>query len=89
MAVQSVQLNEPPPRPNRATPLATRATTDVEWVTIPTLAKRLGLSRESVYRLARAGQLRCTVKMGRRYVVNYSAFVETSREPINIAALRS
>ena len=89
MAVQSKQSGKPPPTDDRAAAPATRAMSDIEWVTIPSLAKRLGSASESVYRLARAGQLRCAVKMGRRYVVNYSAFVETSREPINAAALRS
>jgi excisionase family DNA binding protein len=65
------------------------ATGDIEWVSIPQLAERLGLAKESVYRLARAGQLRGAVKMGRRYVVNYSAFVEASRAPMTPAALRS
>jgi excisionase family DNA binding protein len=62
---------------------------DIEWVSIPQLAERLGMAKESVYRLARAGQLRGAVKMGRRYVVNYSAFVEASRAPMTPAALRS
>jgi hypothetical protein len=61
----------------------------IEWVSIPVLAVRVGMAKESVYRLARAGQLRGAVKMGRRYVVNYSAFVEASRAPITPAALRS
>jgi excisionase family DNA binding protein len=89
MAVEFKQSTEPPPTDDRAAGPVTRATSDIEWVTIPTLAKRLGLASESIYRLARSGQLRCAVKMGRRYVVNYSAFVETSKEPINAAALRS
>jgi excisionase family DNA binding protein len=62
---------------------------EIEWVSIPELAQRIGMAKESVYRLARAGQLRGAVKMGRRYVVNYSAFVAASREPINAAAFRS
>jgi excisionase family DNA binding protein len=61
----------------------------IEWVSIPELAVRIGMAKESVYRLARAGRLRGAVKMGRRYVVNYSAFVEASRAPITPAALRS
>jgi len=65
------------------------ASGDIEWVSIPQLAERLGLAKESVYRLARAGQLRGAVKMGRRYVVNYSAVVEASRAPMTPAALRS
>lgn len=89
MALESEQAYKPPPTADRAASSATSATSDIEWVTIPTLAKRLGLASESVYRLARTGRLRCAVKMGRRYVVNYSAFVETSKEPINAAALRS
>ena len=40
------------------------ASGDIEWVSIPQLAERLGLAKESVYRLARAGQLRGAVKMG-------------------------
>ncbi|MGH9105042.1 MAG: helix-turn-helix domain-containing protein [Acidimicrobiales bacterium] len=58
-------------------------------MSIPELARRVGVAKESVYRLARTGQLRGAVKMGRRYVVNYSAFVEASRAPITDAALRS
>ncbi len=45
-----------------------------EWLQVPALAKRIGLSKEAVYRLARAGKLPGAVKLGRRYVVNYSVF---------------
>jgi predicted DNA-binding transcriptional regulator AlpA len=61
----------------------------IEWVSIPELAERIGMAKESVYRLARAGQFPGAVKMGRRYIVNYSAFVAASSEPINAAAFRS
>lgn len=61
----------------------------IEWVSVPELARRVGVAKESVYRLARAGQLRGAVKMGRRYVVNYSAFVEASKALILDAAMRS
>ncbi len=44
--------------------------THIEWVSIPQSAERLELAKESAYRIARAGQLRGAVKMGRRYVVN-------------------
>ena len=41
------------------------------WVSIPQSAERLEeFAKESAYRIARAGQLRGAVKMGRRYVVN-------------------
>jgi hypothetical protein len=49
-----------PPRPTNGG----GATGDIEWVSIPQLAERLGMAKESVYRLARAGQLRGAVKMG-------------------------
>jgi len=62
---------------------------DIEWVDIPELAARVGLAKESVYRLARSGRLRGAVRMGRRYVVNYSVFVEASKEPMTVAAFRS
>lgn len=65
------------------------AQAEIEWVTVPELAERIGIAKESVYRLARVGKLRGAVKMGRRYVVNYSAFVEASKAPITPAALRS
>jgi excisionase family DNA binding protein len=45
-----------------------------EWLQVPDLAKRIGLSKEAVYRLARAGELPGAVKLGRRYVVNYTVF---------------
>jgi len=62
---------------------------ETEWVTVPELAERIGIAKESAYRLARVGKLKGAVKMGRRYVVNYSAFVEASKAPITPAALRS
>ena len=45
-----------------------------EWLQIPDLAERIGLSKEAVYRLARKGQLPGAVKLGRRYVINYTVF---------------
>ncbi len=77
------------PRPTDEGGDSRAATGNIEWVSIPQLAERLGMAKESIYRLARAGQLRGAVKMGRRYVVNYSAFVEASRAPMTPAALRS
>jgi hypothetical protein len=35
----------------------------IEWVSIPELAERIGMAKESVYRLARAGQFPGAVKM--------------------------
>jgi predicted DNA-binding transcriptional regulator AlpA len=49
-----------------------------EWITIPELARRIGMSKEAVYRLARADQLSGLVRMGKRLVVNYTAFIEAS-----------
>lgn len=72
-----------------AAPLPHGSVGAIEWVSIPELAARIGIAKESVYRLARAGQLKGAVKIGRRYVVNYSAFVEASRAPMTPAALRS
>jgi excisionase family DNA binding protein len=69
--------------------LANHLQAEIEWVTVPELAERIGIAKESAYRLARVGKLRGAVKMGRRYVVNYSAFVEASKAPITPAALRS
>ena len=59
---------------------------EVQWLSVPQLAKRIGLSREAVYRLARAGELPACIKLGKRYVVNYSAFLEASRAGITPAA---
>jgi excisionase family DNA binding protein len=68
---------------------ASPAQSEIEWVTVPELAERIGIAKESAYRLARVGKLKGAVRMGRRYVVNYSAFVEASKAPITPAALRS
>ena len=57
-----------------------------EWISVPELATRIGVSAEACYRLARAGNLPATVRLGRRYVVNYSAFVELSSSPMTEAA---
>jgi excisionase family DNA binding protein len=46
-----------------------------EWLSVPELAERIGLSKEAVYRLARAGELPGAIKLGRRYVVHYGAFL--------------
>ena len=46
------------------------AQAEIEWVTVPELAERIGIAKESAYRLTRVGRLRGAVKMGRRYVVN-------------------
>jgi len=59
-------------------PLGNHLQAEIEWVTVPELAERIGIAKESAYRLARVGKLRRDVKMGRRDVVNYSAFVEPS-----------
>jgi predicted DNA-binding transcriptional regulator AlpA len=63
-----------------------RATEGVEWVNIPELARRIGLSKEAVYRLARTNAIPGLVTMGRRRVVNYTYFVEASKLPITAAA---
>ncbi len=59
---------------------------DIEWVSVTELARRLGVSNESVYRLARANTLPGMVRLGRRVIINYGAFVEASKEPITPAA---
>jgi len=46
-----------------------------EWITGPELARRLGVSAETVYKMARAGALPGGIYIGRRLVVNYTAFV--------------
>jgi predicted DNA-binding transcriptional regulator AlpA len=62
------------------------ARTGPEWISIPELASRIGMSAEGCYRLARNGELLGAIKMGRRYVVNYAAYVELSKAPITPAA---
>ena len=59
---------------------------DAEWITIPELARRIGLSKEAVYRLARVNSIPGMVKMGRRVIVNYVAFCAASNAPITPAA---
>jgi predicted DNA-binding transcriptional regulator AlpA len=51
---------------------------EVEWINIPELARRIGLSKEAVYRLARTNSIPGMVRMGRRLVINYSFFVTAS-----------
>lgn len=50
----------------------------IEWIDIPELARRIGLSKEAVYRLARTDSIPGMVRMGRRLVINYSFFVTAS-----------
>jgi hypothetical protein len=53
-----------------------------EWISVPELARRIGLSKESLYRLARVDALPGAVQLGRRYTVNYSAFCAASKPTI-------
>lgn len=46
-----------------------------EWISGPELARRLGVSPETIYKLARARELPGAVYMGRRLIINYTAFL--------------
>jgi predicted DNA-binding transcriptional regulator AlpA len=46
-----------------------------QFIDIPVLAERIGVSAEHLYRLARKGDLPGCVKLGRRYVVNWPVFI--------------
>jgi predicted DNA-binding transcriptional regulator AlpA len=50
-----------------------------EFLDIPVVAKRVGVSAEHLYRLARIGQLPGCVPLGRRYVVNWLVFLAASK----------
>ena len=45
-----------------------------EWLSIPQLARRIGVSAESLYRRARNGELPGCAHVGRRFTVNYDRF---------------
>ncbi len=60
-----------------------------EFINIPTLAQRVGMSAEHLYRQARKGELPGAIKLGARYTVNWDVFVEASRLPMMPAAARS
>jgi predicted DNA-binding transcriptional regulator AlpA len=60
-----------------------------EFVTIPELAQRVHMSAEHLYRLARIGKLPGAIQLGRRYVVNWEAFVAFSNPPMTPSSARS
>lgn len=59
---------------------------EIEWITIPELADRIGISKYAVYRQARLNTIPGLVRMGKRIVVNWNHFVEVSKAPITPAA---
>ena len=72
-----------------AAPLPHGSVGAIEWVSIP---RARGAHRHRQRERLPPGPGRPVegrVKIGRRYVVNYSAFVEASRAPMTPAALRS
>ena len=52
--------------------------TGPEFISIPEWAHRLGVSKDSAYKVARLGQIPGCFAIGRLYRVNWSAFVERS-----------
>lgn len=56
-----------------------------EWLSIPELAKRIGLSKEAVYRLARTAELPGGVKVGRLYVVHDDVFCRAASGSLSAA----
>jgi predicted DNA-binding transcriptional regulator AlpA len=56
--------------------------TTPEFLSIPELARRVGMSAEHLYRLARIGKLPGAIKLGKRYTVNFDVFVEASRSSL-------
>ncbi len=65
---------------------------DVEWITVPELAKRTRAGKEdryekgALYRPAHAHKLPATTQVGRRFFVNYPAFVSLSLERTSVAS---
>jgi predicted DNA-binding transcriptional regulator AlpA len=64
--------------------LLAATTVKVEFVTVPELARRVHMSPEHLYRLARIGQLPGCVKLGHRYTVNWDEFLAASK-PVEAA----
>ena len=54
-------------------------TVTCEFVTIPELAKRVHVSSEHLYRLARINELPGCITLGHRYTVNFDVFLEQSK----------
>jgi len=69
--------------------MTTYVTDQGTFITIPAVAQRVGTSAEHLYRLARIGKLPGAIRLGRRYVVNWQAFVAFSNPPMTPAAARS
>jgi predicted DNA-binding transcriptional regulator AlpA len=56
-----------------------KAATEPEWISIPELARRIGMSNEGCYRQARVNAIPGMVKMGRRFLVDYTEFLKSRR----------
>lgn len=50
----------------------------VEFISIPEWGRRVGISRNAAYRAARLGVISGCIQVGKRYIVNWPAFVERS-----------
>jgi hypothetical protein len=51
---------------------------EVEFISIPEWGRRVGISRNAAYRAARLGSISGCIQVGKRYIVNWSAFVQRS-----------
>ena len=51
-------------------PRSDRVQVGVDLISIPVAASRIGLSAETVYRLARAGQFEPAIRVGARWLVS-------------------
>lgn len=52
-----------------------------EWIGIPELARRIGMSTEGVYRQARIDAIPGQIRMGKRYIVDYQTFLKSRHMP--------
>ena len=47
-----------------------------EWISVPELAKRIGMSTEGAYRQARINAIPGQIRMGKRYLIDYTEFLK-------------
>lgn len=59
---------------------------DSEWVSGPELARRIGVSPQTVYKLARAKRLPGAVYIGRRLIINYPRFAAQAEQTAHDAS---
>jgi excisionase family DNA binding protein len=61
----------------RSTPDAEPAT-EAEIISVPELARRIDISKESAYKAIRRGDIPCAFTVGRLTRVNWTAFIKST-----------